>query len=73
LAGKFVLAVIDRLADRRLVPCSGGVGSEGLPRFLAVTLGAVVVGCLGVMFGGALYKAPEGTETGLAVEDRSAV
>jgi hypothetical protein len=59
--------------DRRLVPRGGGIGSEGLPRPFAVTLGALVVGCFGMVFLGAPYKAPERTQTGLAVEDRSAI
>jgi len=73
LGGKLLLASVNGFADRRLVPRGGGIGSEGLPRPFAVTLGALVVGCFGMVFLGAPYKAPERTQTGLAVEDRSAI
>src|ERR1017187_488245 len=61
LDGKVVLDRIDRFPDRRFVPSGGGIGSEGLPRLFAVTLGALVVGCFGMVFLGAAYKAPERT------------
>src|ERR1700693_4832739 len=48
LGGKLLLASVNGFADRRLVPSGGGIGSEGLPRLFAVTLGALVGGWLGV-------------------------
>ena len=56
-----------------LWPCGAGIGSEGLPRLFAVTLGALVVGCFGMVCLGAPYKAPEGTESGLAIKDGWAI
>jgi hypothetical protein len=69
LGGKLLLASVKRFSDRSFVPCGGGIGSEGLPRLFAVTLGALVVGCFGMVFLGAPYKAPEETESGLAIKD----
>ena len=73
LGGKLLLDRIDRFPDRRFDPSGGGIGSEGLPRLFAVTLGALVVGCFGMVFLGAPHKAPERTQTRLAVEDRSTI
>ena len=70
---KLLLASVNGFPDCSFVPRGGWVRSQGFPRSFAVTLGALMVGSLWVVFGYSLYKAPEGTESGLAIKDGWAI
>ena len=73
LDGKLLLASVNGFPDCSFVPRGGWVRSQGFPRSFAVTLGALMVGSLWVVFEYSLYNAPEGTESGLAIKDGWAI